>query len=106
MQQMSNFKMPEAFEFLTLVDSSAGSSDASRDTPLLVTRTQHEQILMYIAFGAREKADEAIERGRKAYEVYMAHPELPIPVEGTPREEREREEFITRLEKLLALLRS
>ena len=96
---MQQAKMPETLEFLTVAGTQC-------DPPLLVTRTQHEQILMYIALGAREKTDEAIERGRKAYEVYMAQPELPIPLERTEQQEREREELIARLEKLLALLRS
>jgi len=76
---MQQAKMPETLEFLTVAGTPC-------DPPLLVTRTQHEQILMYIELGAREKADEAIERGRKAYEVYMAQPELPIPLERTEQQ--------------------
>jgi hypothetical protein len=48
------------------------------DKPLLVTRTQHKQILVYIALGEREKAIEAIEQGRQAAHVYLGQMALPI----------------------------
>jgi hypothetical protein len=75
------------------------------DKPLLVTRTQHEQILVYIALGEREKAIEAIEQGRQAAHVYLGQMALPIPSDRTEHQEFERQQLIARLEKLLAMLR-
>ena len=46
---MQQAKIPQTLEFLTVAGTPC-------DPPLLVTRTQHEQILMYITLGAREKA--------------------------------------------------
>jgi hypothetical protein len=46
-----------------------------------------------------------IERASKAYEVYLRHPELPIPSDRTEHQEFERQQLIARLEKLLAMLR-
>jgi hypothetical protein len=97
MHAVERAKKLEALEFLTIAGCPGG---------LLVTRSQHEQMLLYIALDDREKLDEAIRRASAAYDVYLRQPELPIPSERTEHEELEREQLIERLEKLLAMLRS
>ena len=96
MHAVERAKKLEALEFLTIAGCQGG---------MLVTRSQHEQLLAYIALGDQEKADAAIERASKAYEVYLRQPELPIPSDRTEHQEFEREQLIARLEKLLAMLR-